>query len=103
MNSAAISILAESGIQGRDAEIMLRRLLSTLVTPTRTAREVIESLGLDPAALDPSLRSIPEIVRLLTDAGLDEPAAVSIFGEEGAPAMLALTRQVRRLEALQGA
>lgn len=103
MNSAAISLLAEAGIQGQQAEILLRRLLSDLVTPSQGAREAIEGLGLAPRDLDPSLRSIPGIVRRFADAGLDETAAAAIFGAEGAPAMLALVRRADRLEELQGA
>ena len=112
MNSAAIGLLAEAGIQGPEAEVLLRRLLSDLVTPSAAAREAIEELGLEPRQLDPSLRSIPEIVRRLADAGLDTAelgappgrrAAAVIFGAEGAPAILALIQRVDRLEELQGA
>ncbi len=103
MNSAAISLLAESGIQGQEAEILLRRLLSDLVTPSAAAREAIEGLGISHRDLDPSLRSIPEIVRRLADAGLDETSAAAIFGAEGTPAMLALIHRIDRLEELQSA
>jgi len=101
MNSAAISVLSEAGIQGKDAEILLRRLLSALITPAAAARDAVKGLGLTVRDLDPSLRSIPEIVRRLADAGLDEAAAKDIFGDEGTPAILALTRRVERLETLQ--
>lgn len=101
VNSAAISLLAEAGIQGRKAEILLRRLLSELVTPSPAARRSIERLGVGVRDLDPSHRSIPEIVRRLADAGLDESSAAAIFGAEAAPAMLALIRRVDRLEKLQ--
>ena len=80
---------------------MQRSLLSALITPDAAARETVEGLGLTLRSLDPSLRSIPEIVRVLADAGLDEPAAKSIFGEDGAPAILALTRRDERLESSQ--
>ena len=101
MNSAAISVLAEAGIHGKDAEILLRLLLSDLITPSSAAREAISALGLTARALDPSLRSIPEIVRRFADARLEEPVAREIFGDEGAPAILALISRVERLEELQ--
>ena len=101
MNSAAISVLAEAGIRGKDADIVLRRLLSALITPDAAARKAVEGLGLSVRSLDPSLRSIPEIVRQLADAGLDEPAAKKIFGKDGAQAILVLVRRVERLEKLQ--
>ena len=101
MNSAAISLLAEAGIQGPEAEVLLRRLLSDLVTPSDAAREAIEKLGISLRELDPSLRSIPEIVRRLADAGLDEASAGAIFGADSAPAVLALSQRVDRLEELQ--
>ena len=68
MNSAAISLLAEAGIQGPEADILLRRLLSDLVTPSSSAQEAIARLGLGVRDLDPGLRSIPHIVRRLADS-----------------------------------
>ena len=97
MNSAAISVLAAAGIPGREAEIQLRRLLSSLITPTGDARRTIEQLGLTARALDPSLNSIPEIIRRLADAGLDEPAARTIFGDASVAAILALLEGVEQL------
>ena len=102
MNTTAISVLAEAGIQGRDAEILLRRLLSALIDPRAAALRAIEGLGLTVGALDPSTRSIAQIVRRLADARLEEAAAREIFGEDAAPAALILTSRVERLEALQG-
>ena len=103
MNSAAISLLSEAGFQIQEAEILLRRLLSDLVTPSAVARETIDGLGLSPRDLDPSLRSIAEIVLRLADAGLDEAAADAIFSGGSAPAVLALIDRADRLEELQQA
>ena len=102
MNTAAISVLAEAGIHGREAEVQLRRLLSDLVAPTASVRQTLEKLGVAVRDLDPSHNSIPEIVRRLADAGLDESTAREIFDDESVPAMMALVRRVERLEQEQG-
>ena len=71
------------------------------MTPSGAAREAIAGLGLGVRDLDPSLRSIPQIVRRLADAGLDEKGAATIFGAAAVPAIMALTHRIDRLEELQ--
>ena len=101
MNSTAISVLAEAGIQGIDAEIALRRIQSELVSPSREGRERLEALGLSVEDLDPNLHRFAAIVRKLAEAGLGADDAFTIFGRRGHAAALALVRAVDRLEALQ--
>ena len=101
MNSAAISVLTEAGIQGVEAEIALRRIQSQLVAPPAEAREKLEELGFVLSELDPNLHRLVEIVRRLARAELGEDDARAIFGGDGAPAMMALIRGVERFEELQ--
>lgn len=101
MNSTAISILAEAGIQGIDAEIALRRIQSELVSPSKEGRQRLEHLGLAVEDLDPNLHRFAAVVRKLAQAGLGEDDAFTIFGRRGHAAAMALVRAVDRLEALQ--
>lgn len=101
MHSAAISVLAEAGIRGVDAEIALRRIQSQLIAPPEEARERLAELGLELEELDPNLHRLADVVRRLARAGLGEADAFTIFGRRGAPAVLALIAGVERLEALQ--
>lgn len=101
MNSTAISILAEAGIEGISAEIALRRIQSELVAPSKEARRKLEDLGLAIEDLDPNLNRFAAIVRKLAQAGLAEDDAFEIFGRRGHAAAMALVRGVDRLEALQ--
>jgi hypothetical protein len=101
MNSTAISILAEEGIEGIDAEIALRRIQSELVSPSREARQRLAALGLVLEDLDPNLHRFAAVVRRLAEAGLGEDDAFTIFGRRGHAAAMVLVRAVDRLEALQ--
>lgn len=101
MHTIAISLLAEVGLQGPQAEVALRHALSNLASPSAAARRTLSEVGLEVEELDPSLKSLPEIVRRLADAGLDAEAARVVFDDKGAPAMLALIHRVEQLEALR--
>ena len=101
MHSHAISLLAEDGLLGTEAEVALRHALANLTAPSDAARRVLADLELDPKRLDPSLNSLPEIVRRLADAGISKESARVLFNAQGDRAMLSLIRQVERLEHLR--
>ena len=103
MNSAAITVLAEAGIQGMHAESALRHLLAELAAPSAEAEVALRQLGLAPEDVDPSLRRITTIVRRLTEAGLDEGNAIRFVDERAASTLLALGRRIERLEELSRA
>ncbi|WP_108482256.1 phage tail tape measure protein [Oceaniglobus ichthyenteri] len=100
--AAAIGVLSDAGIQGGMAGTGLRRVLSSLANTTPQAAAVIRDLGLELDALNPATTSIVEIVEQLSDAGIDAAQALTIFGDRGGPAILALTSQVGGLRELTG-
>jgi hypothetical protein len=100
MNSASISILAEAGFHGHEAEAALRHVLSELASPSEASRVVLADMGLDPSDVDCSVRRNVSILRRLADAGLDHERAKALFGT-GAEAALALIQGIDRLEELE--
>ena len=102
MNSKAISVLAEAGLSGVEAETSLRRLLSTLAAQTESVQAVLAGLGVDPATVDPAHERTVDIIRRLERAGLEREQALRLFGEHGAAAYLALAENLARFEELEG-
>lgn len=88
--SAAIGILANSGIKGSQAGTGLRRVLSELLNPSDRAKEAIERLGLSMEELDPRTHSLTEILKKLKDAGADAGDIMLIFGDRGGQVALKL-------------
>ena len=101
MNSAAISVLAEAGIRGMDAETSLRRVLAALAAQGPDLRRELEALGVSPDAVDPALQRTVDVVRRLADAGLAADQARALFGADGASALLALIGAIERFEQLE--
>ncbi|WP_306151138.1 phage tail tape measure protein [Roseovarius sp. MMSF_3281] len=101
--AAAIGVLSDAGIQGSMAGTSLRRVLSSLANPTKDAVATLRSLGLEMENLNPQTNDLTEIVQRLSDAGLSAADALTVFGDRGGPAILALTSQTGRLEELTGA
>lgn len=100
MNSAALTVLAEGGIGGLDAELALRHILAELAAPSPRAAGIFAAYGIEIAGLDPSLRTIQTIIRRLADGGLTRRAAADIFGAEFADAAMLLISNIDRLEKL---
>lgn len=100
--AAAVGALSDAGIQGSQAGAGLRRILSTLAGPTKAASDAIKRMGINLKDIDPTANSIVDIVRQLSDAGLSAADAFTIFGDRGAPAILALIELLPKLEDLTG-
>lgn len=98
--AAAIGVLSNNGLQGSMAGTGLRRVLSELAQPTAEAEAAINALGLKITDLNPQTNSLTTIISRLALAGLDAGKAFTIFGDRGAPAVLALTRSVPKLAEL---
>lgn len=103
MHTAAMTVLAEAGIEGIAAETGLRHVLADLAAPSTAARAALARLGIASDAVDPSQESLIDVVRRLAAAGLDDDSAAAVFDPRGAAVMLALVRQVDRLASLQRA
>lgn len=98
--AAAVGVLANQGIQGSMAGTALKTSLSALVNPSKTARAAIKSLGIDLKDINPQFNSLEDVMRRLSEAGLDAERAFQIFGQRGATAMLAMTGDIAGLEKL---
>lgn len=98
--AAAMGVLSDAGLQASMAGTGLRRVLSELSNPTAEAQRVLESYGLTLEELDPQTNNLIDIVGRLRDIGLSAGDALTVFGDRGAPAILALTSQTDRLREL---
>lgn len=95
--AAAIGVLSDAGIQGSSAGTGLRRVLSSLANPTRQAQAVLERLGVSLSDVNPQTNDLVDVIQTLSKAGIDAADALTIFGDRGGPALLALVENNPRL------
>ena len=98
--AAAMGVLSDAGLQGSMAGTGLRQVLAGLANTTPQATKALQALGLDVAKLNPATTSIVDIIGQLKDAGLDAATALTVFGDRGAPAVLALIEGATKLGTL---
>lgn len=98
--AAAMGVLADAGIQASMGGTGLRRVISSLANPTKEAERTLKSMGLSMDELNPKTNSLEDIVTRLADSGLSAAEALTIFGDRGGPAILALTDGVPKLREL---
>lgn len=98
--AAAMGILSDAGLQGSMAGTGLRQILAGLANTTPQATKALQALGLDVAKLNPATTSLVDIVGQLKGAGLDAATALTVFGDRGAPAVLALIEGAEKLGTL---
>lgn len=92
-SAAAIGALSDAGIQGSAAGTGLRRVLSSLANPTAAARSEFSALGITVEQLNPASNDLADIIDRLADSGISAAQALTIFGDRGGPALLALVEQ----------
>ena len=90
--TAAIQIMSDAGIQGTMAGTALRGALSSLLSPTKQATDILATYGLTAADVDPQVHSLAEIIDTLGAVGISTGDAMSLFGDRAGPAMLTLIR-----------
>ncbi len=98
--AAALGVLSNAGIQGSMAGTGLRQILSSLAAPTREAMDTMRVYGIQLDKVNPATSSLTDILKHLKERGLDAAGAFTLFGDRGAPALLALTNQIPQLERL---
>lgn len=98
--AAAVGALSDAGIQGSTAGTGLRRVLSSLANPTTAARREIERLGISLEDVNPATNELSEIVNRLSQSGMSAAQAMSIFGDRGGPAILALVENNAKVSEL---
>lgn len=98
--AAAVGVLSNAGLQGSMAGTGLRQVLSSLANPTKEAMDVMRAYGLTVQDVNPATADLATIMGKLQKVGLNAADALTIFGDRGAPAVLALTNQVGSLRDL---
>ncbi|NCB40463.1 MAG: phage tail tape measure protein, partial [Erysipelotrichia bacterium] len=96
--AAAVGVLANAGIQGGLAGRQLRSAISSLLTPSKEAERTLKAMGLTIQDVNPQAHGLHNVLQTLSKAGLDATKAFTIFGNEGATAMLELSSQIPTLE-----
>src|SRR5690625_4052295 len=98
--AAAIGALSDLGIQGSQAGTGLRRVLSSLANATPAATRALAGMGLTLDKLNPQTNDLVDIVDRLAEANSGASEAFTIFGDRGAPAILALVENNDKLREL---
>ena len=88
--AAAIGKLSDAGLQGSVAGTGLRRVLSTLNTPSAKLTKTLKKLGLEFKDVKANGDNLAEVMGLLKSRGLTAADALQLFGDRGAPAALAM-------------
>jgi TP901 family phage tail tape measure protein len=91
--TAALGLLYNSGFKGEQAGTVLRGALSKLLKPTSAIEKALSELGLAYEDVNPSTKSLTDIIGALEKVGINTAQAVSIFGQEAGPGMMALISQ----------
>lgn len=95
--AAAIGVMSDAGIQGERAGTALRAVLASLAGPTSQAQAALARYGLTAADVDPTTRSLADIMDTLRERGLSTADAMTIFGREAASGALVLVQGSARL------
>ena len=90
MTTAAIQVMSNAGIQGTMAGTALRGALTSLMTPTSEARDILASYGITAAEVNPEINSLSEIIDVLGNSGISSADAMALFGDRAGPGMLTL-------------
>ncbi len=94
----ALGLMANNGVKGSMAGTSLRRALTNLTKPSKSAREEMERLGISMNNSDGSLRSLHELMVHLRSSfkGLTRQqqmqSAATIFGQQAYGGMLSIIR-----------
>lgn len=98
--AAALGVLSDNGLQGSLAGTGLRKVMSSLLNPTNEAADALQRLGVNLEDVNPNTQELTDIVDTLASAGLSAADALTIFGDRGGPAILALVGNNQRLKDL---
>jgi len=98
--SAALGILGNAGLQASTAGTGLRRVLAVLGTRSDKTSDLLTKLGLTFDQVNPATNSLAEIIDTLSNTTLEAGDALEVFGQRGAPAILAIVSQNEDLQEL---
>ncbi len=92
-SSAALGVLGNAGIQASTAGTGLRRVLAVLGTRSDKTSKLLTQLGLTFDEVNPATNSLSDIIERLSNTTLGAGDALDVFGQRGAPAILAIVSQ----------
>lgn len=88
--TAAIQVMSNSGIQGSMAGTALRGALTSLLSPTKQATDVLASYGLTADDVNPQIHSLAEIIDTLNGVGISAGDTMTLFGDRAGSGMTKL-------------
>ncbi|MEG1805589.1 MAG: phage tail tape measure protein [Clostridia bacterium] len=91
--TGALSVLYNAGYDGSTAGTALRKAMSSLLSPTTAAVNILKKLNISLDKVNPATESMADIVDTLKDAGMSAADALEVFGDRGGPGMMALISQ----------
>ncbi len=100
--TAAISALANAGLDASLAGTGLRRVISELENPTANSAKILQAYGLTTQEVRVSQVGLTEALHRLAEAGIDTGAALEIFGDRGGPAFEVLANAIPFVQDLTG-
>lgn len=102
--SAAIGVMADSGIRGSMAGTSLRGAFSKLLKPTGEAKEVVRALGIELKDHEGKMKNIAGVIEEFERLQLNETEILQLVGVRAAPAFLAIMNGQKEVngEVLQG-
>jgi len=88
--SAALGIMANSGIQGSKAGTALKNALTRLANPTKAIQGTLDDLGISVNDNEGRMRSLTDIIGQLEESGASTSEVMTIFGRIAGGPMLKL-------------
>jgi|GEM_PF-6227272 TP901 family phage tail tape measure protein len=88
--TATMGILVSAGVRAESAGRLLASSMSRLLNPSDDAVETLEKYGITLEEVNPSTKSMAEIVDVLNKANMSAADVTKVFGQEGARVWLKL-------------
>ena len=90
---AALNLLFNAGFKGEQAGTILRGTLSKLVKPTKESADILAQLGVVVNDSTGEMRPFVDVVEDLEKSSINTAEAITVFGEEAGPGLVALLSQ----------
>ena len=100
--SAAMAVLANSGLKASKIGTGLRRVIAELAAPNKKLTAAMHEAGLGVEDFSTSTHSFQEVLTNLRKVITDSSTAFDLFGKRGAAAVLTLTQDVSAFEDMLG-
>jgi hypothetical protein len=98
--TAFISALSDAGLQATLAGTGLRKIISSLLSPTSKAKRIFKDFGVTEAEIDITTIGLTQSLKNLRDAGIGAREGLDIFGVRGGPAFAVLVDSIPKVEEL---